>query len=249
MLIGTNKLRPTVKKLGGNSASGEAGCGDANLVSGGILQAGDTVRTACDSAGQAKGENQAAGAGCSTSGGSQVRLAEASGEVLTALRAAKEELAKELEANLKQLKSVLEETQRIQKQMEAVLKETQCAPSLEERAKGKEGPPAEKRAGQADNQKQAAQDEQWQIPATADQAAGQRQKGGQQSAGASGDGNQAAEQQPERQVPPWELLQLHPDEPPSWEPPDFTTPVGDGTPPPWSPPPEATQPQQQQPTP
>src|SRR5690606_41078190 len=51
--------------------------------------------------------------------------------MLTALHAAKQELAAELEANLKQLKAVLEETQRMQKQMEAVLKEARAERSEE----------------------------------------------------------------------------------------------------------------------
>lgn len=44
-------------------------------------------------------------------------------EVIEALHKSKTELAEEMEANLKQLKAVLQETQRITRQMDAVLKE------------------------------------------------------------------------------------------------------------------------------
>jgi len=50
----------------------------------------------------------------------------AAGELILALHAAKQELAADMEANLKQLKSVLEETKRIAKDMEDVLKEAKA---------------------------------------------------------------------------------------------------------------------------
>lgn len=194
------KPRAVVRKLG--QRDGQA-CGDANQVTGGMPPTGN-------------GRQQAGGPeGGGEQPASRTRLAEASAEVLTALRAAKEELARELEANLKQLKSVLEETQRIQKEMEAVLKETQCAPSLQEQARGKGGPPREKKAARGDQQ--------------------QTQQGEQ--------GLQGQSVQQGQQVPPWEQLQLHPGEPPSWEPPDLNQPQGDGALPAWQPPPEASRPQ------
>lgn len=52
-------------------------------------------------------------------------------DFITRLHAAKEELADEMEANLKQLREVLKETKRIAEQMEAVLKEARCAPEPE----------------------------------------------------------------------------------------------------------------------
>lgn len=67
---------------------------------------------------------------------SPTRFGQAAAEVITQLHAAKQELAKEMEANLKQLKSVLQETQRIAKDMEAVLQEAKAEPSPQEQARG-----------------------------------------------------------------------------------------------------------------
>ncbi|HWI51503.1 MAG TPA: hypothetical protein VNT01_05100 [Symbiobacteriaceae bacterium] len=67
---------------------------------------------------------------------SPARLQQAAAEVISQLHSAKQELAQELEANLKQLKAVLKETQRIAKDMEAVLKEAKAEPSADELARG-----------------------------------------------------------------------------------------------------------------
>jgi hypothetical protein len=67
---------------------------------------------------------------------SPTRLQRAASEVIAELHAAKQEIAKELEANLKQLKAVLKETQKIAKDMEAVLREAQAKPPEEEKATG-----------------------------------------------------------------------------------------------------------------
>jgi len=60
----------------------------------------------------------------------------AAGEVISALHDAKQEVAQELEANLKQLRSVLEDTQRIAKEMEAVLREAKNEASDQQKAQG-----------------------------------------------------------------------------------------------------------------
>lgn len=98
------------------------------------------------------------------------RLQRAAADVITELHAAKQELAKELEANLKQLKSVLQETQRIAKDMEAVLREAKAEPKkadLAARAEAKSqkqakdawDPPTLKK--QADQQQQPENEDDW----------------------------------------------------------------------------------------
>lgn len=74
---------------------------------------------------------------------------DAAAHILTALHAAKQELAEELEANLKQLKTVLEETQRIQRQMEAVLKEARAEAGLREKVNGDGKEAVRQQTGQA----------------------------------------------------------------------------------------------------
>jgi len=86
-------------------------------------------------------------------------------QVMAALHQAKQELALEMEANLKQLKSILEETQTISKEMEAVLKEL----------KG-ENTGAQNASGQANNAQVSA----WSPPAAALAGAGQNQQRQQQ---------------------------------------------------------------------
>lgn len=59
----------------------------------------------------------------------------AASTIISTLHEAKQELAAEMEANLKQLKSILQDTQRIAKEMEAVLREVNgdpAEPDLEE---------------------------------------------------------------------------------------------------------------------
>lgn len=70
-------------------------------------------------------------------------LTRAAAEIISGLHKAKEELAQELEINLKQLHAVLEETQRIARQMKAVLSEirgeSQAQQEQQERSKGAVG--------------------------------------------------------------------------------------------------------------
>jgi hypothetical protein len=80
--------------------------------------------------------DDAGGKGWSPPAYSPSRLQRAASEVIAELHAAKQEIAKELEANLKQLKAVLKETQKIAKDMEAVLREAQAKPPEEEKATG-----------------------------------------------------------------------------------------------------------------
>ena len=79
----------------------------------------------------------------------------AAGELILALHAAKQELAADLETNLKQLKVVLEETKRIARDLEAVLQE----------AKGEQ--PPEARGGNSSahgDQGNRADEPQWNPP-------------------------------------------------------------------------------------
>lgn len=215
MQNGSNKLRATVRKLGKSNGPQT-------------------------NSGEKQGEQKAGGSDQAQSGGSDrstMRLQEASAEVLTALRQAKEELATEMEANLKQLKSVLEETQRIQKQMEAVLKEARSAPSLEAKAKGQKGQEAGQQAAQ-DGQKQQNQEEEWNPPV---QASGQPGQQGDQAAQQAG-GDQTGEEQPL----PWEQLPASGGVPYPWEPPQIAPdPVPGGGPPAWQPPTETNDNQSQ----
>ena len=81
------------------------------------------------------------------------QLERSTGEVIAAFHEAKQELAKEMEANLKQLKAVLADTQRIAKEMEAVLREAKNEPDLQEMAQGKEKGQGWKPPAQKQNQK------------------------------------------------------------------------------------------------
>jgi hypothetical protein len=69
-----------------------------------------------------------------------------------------------MEANLKQLKAILQDTQRIAKEMEAILKEAKADPSPQEMTRGTGqmtwDPPASK---QKAGEQQAGQ-QQWQPP-------------------------------------------------------------------------------------
>lgn len=76
--------------------------------------------------------------------GAASRLQSKAGEIICALHEAKQELAAELEANLKQLKGVLQETQHIAREMEAVLREAKAEPDPAQLAKGG---PAEREGG------------------------------------------------------------------------------------------------------
>jgi hypothetical protein len=108
------------------SGSGDD-CGAESMISGGVA----------DPLGQQEDGPEEADAGsCSPS---RQRLEHAAGEVIAALHAAKQELAQEMDANLKQLKTVLQETKRIAKEMEAVLKEAKAEPDPEELARGDSG--------------------------------------------------------------------------------------------------------------
>jgi hypothetical protein len=81
---------------------------------------------------EAKAEgNDQGGAQPETSGHPATKSLEASAnEILAALHESKRALAKEMESNLKQLKVILQETQRIAKEMEAVLREAKNEPEL-----------------------------------------------------------------------------------------------------------------------
>jgi pyruvate/2-oxoglutarate dehydrogenase complex dihydrolipoamide acyltransferase (E2) component len=93
------------------------------------------------------------------------RLQQSTADVIAALHEAKQELAKEMEANLKQLKAVLQETQRIAKDMEAVLSEAKGQPKQDEEdeqsARGKQepwNPPTlKKQAAKSDQDEDEAQ--------------------------------------------------------------------------------------------
>ncbi len=280
MANGTNRLRSTVRKLG-RPDGGAASCGDDNLVSGGRQPEQRRKRSEKDGAsdppcgsdglvsgGVAQPSDDPRGRGAEGEGNAREardRLEKASAEILTALHSAKQELAEELDANLKQLKTVLEETQRIQKQMEAVLAEARCSSGLEEKALG--GDQHNRREAGKDEKKTAAK-----PPEKKQDDAKQRQsaEGAGQEASGGGQGKEAAPtwkppsgQKSERQKapatpkassgqkngkqapPPWDQLQVRPGEPPTWEPPSFSGNQG-GNPPPWEPPSAAQQPQQPQ---
>lgn len=121
---------------------------------------------------------------------SRLRLEKAAGEVLAALHAAKQELANEMETNLKQLKAVLQETQKIAKNMEAVLQEAKAEPKPEELAKGMSG-----------NKQQSKQGDQsqWNPPGLKEDQ--QQKAGGQQD---DQDQNQDQNQGSGQEPPPWE---------------------------------------------
>lgn len=226
MQNGTNRLRSTVRKSGKPDGDGGAG-GDATMVWGGMPPDDGGGRESdgakdCGAAQMVSGGMGVNGGDSGDSPGPTMRLQEASAEVFTALREAKEELADELEANLKQLKNVLEETQRIQKQMEAVLKEARCSPSLEEKATGRN-----RQAGP--KQKMAPRNRPVKI---ADRK-GQAERQGKPQAAQPGK-NQSA--------PPWEQLRVGANQPPSWRPPHISTEAA-GRQPAWQPPTEANPPQ------
>lgn len=140
-------------------------------------------------------------AGWSPPAYSPTRLQRAASEVIAELHAAKQEIAKELEANLKQLKAVLKETQKIAKDMEAVLREAQAKPPEEEKATG------EKQGGK---QKQDA----WEPPTLKKTKGKQKQQeDDDQDDQDDQDQDQDDEQdQDENQIPQWSPPEdaLHP---------------------------------------
>lgn len=71
-----------------------------------------------------------------------------SAQLIPALHQAKEELAKELEANLKQLKEVIVESNRVAKALESVLEEIQATSAQEEAEQSKQPPAKQKETSQ-----------------------------------------------------------------------------------------------------
>jgi len=117
--------------------------------------------------------------------------------IISTLHQAKQELASELEVNLKHLKSVLQETQRIAKEMEAVLREAKAEPDPREKAMGeskaknwdpggeqKGASQGENAAGGASSDTQsweppgrkAGTAEPWQVPPQAQEGQSQKQQ-------------------------------------------------------------------------
>ena len=160
---------------------------------------------------------------------------EAAARVLTALHAAKQELAEELEANLKQLKTVLEETQRIQRQMEAVLKEARAEAGLWQKAAGR-GQPLEQRLEGEPRQANAQQAGQER----ARQGQGRLREQGrrQENQGHPGQAGQTAGERMPQWKPdagPADGRHPQPGEPPRWQPPDVSG-ASEQSPRPWQPP-------------
>lgn len=131
-------------------------------------------------------------------------LARAAAEIISGLHQAKEELAQELEVNLRQLRAVLEETQRIAHQMEAVLNEVRGQPDAKNdednrEHRGLHGSPGKRMEGRQGGDESRA-----------------RQDGGQRRENAGDQGGQGGE--PSESHPPVKF-QLR--RKPSWEaPPD-----------------------------
>lgn len=99
-------------------------CGSAEMVSGG-------VENPVHQNDGKQGDDQQAGPPPTP-----CDLQHAAKTIISALHATKQELAKEMEANLKQLKAVLKESQRIAKDMEAAIQEAKSEPSLKELSRG-----------------------------------------------------------------------------------------------------------------
>ncbi len=117
------------------------------------------------SARQASGKQGSSKQAGGASGGAE-RVKTKTSEIISELHQAKQELAAELEANLKQLKSVLQETQKIAKEMEAVLKEAKAEPEPEQKAMGGRGGSKEKGAWQPPTMKRGGSKsgEAWNPP-------------------------------------------------------------------------------------
>lgn len=92
------------------------------------------------------------------------QLRRASREVLTALHQAKQELAGEVEANLRQLKAVLTETERITRDLEAVLREARAEPREEQRKMADAADDQAKGAQPQAGGRPRAEPEPWQPP-------------------------------------------------------------------------------------
>lgn len=75
-------------------------------------------------------------------------IARTSAELIPALHLAKEELAHELEANLKQLKDVISESTRVSKALESVLEEIQATSAQQEAEQSKQSPAKQKETSQ-----------------------------------------------------------------------------------------------------
>jgi len=108
----------------------------------------------------------------------------AASEVISTLHDAKQEVAQELEANLKQLKSVLEDTQRIAKDMESVLREAKNEPSAQQRSQGNS-----EQSGQQDSVKK-----QGKSPQDTNKSANSKQSDSQPKEADQQDGKQQAAQ-------------------------------------------------------
>lgn len=146
---------------------GEAECGSDALVTGGIANPVRQQQEGGDkeSDKQSGGGDQRRRWAVSPS----KRLERSTGEVIAAFHQAKQELAKEMEANLKQLKAVLQETQRIAKEMEAVLREAKNEPDPQELAqggKGKQWNPPKEQKQETERQKTRGRKEKaaWEPP-------------------------------------------------------------------------------------
>ncbi|HYF78712.1 MAG TPA: hypothetical protein VD973_16360 [Symbiobacteriaceae bacterium] len=203
-----------MRKLTPRSETGEL-CGDPNAVSGAApAESEENWDAARQEGGDGDGGDppylqvvdavlegvkgdSAAGERPSPTVYSPTRLQRAASEVIAELHAAKQEIAKELEANLKQLKAVLKETQKIAKDMEAVLREAQAKPPEEEKATG------DKSGGK---QKQDA----WEPPTLKKTKGKQKQQNDVDQD--DQDENQDDEEQDENQIPQWSPPEdaLHP---------------------------------------
>ncbi|HEY3366236.1 MAG TPA: hypothetical protein VGK74_14375 [Symbiobacteriaceae bacterium] len=195
--------------------------------------AGEQQQPADKSGGKADSGQSASGqsaSGQSASGQSasgQSASGESAAGVIASLHQAKQELAQEMEANLKQLKAVLKETQRIAKDMEAVLEESKSAWSGQP-AGGKSGQSqaTDKCEGGLPCQSGGEQDE-WQPPVKA---------------------QSQSKSQPQPQWESKSQAQSKSQSKPQWQPPgtndsDSADSAGDSdsqAPPPWNPPAMAT---------
>jgi hypothetical protein len=174
----------------------------------------------------------------------------AAGEVISVLHDAKQEVAKELEANLKQLKSVLEDTQRIAKEMEAVLSEAKNEPSDRQKALGNWEPPStpsdDKKQGSAKqgddkqvNSKQGENKQKDKQQQGSDQQ-GADQQGADQQGKEKSAGSKQDKQDREIKVQAVTGRTYVSARPRAWVPPPYRTVPGSKTEPSaWEPPPEA----------
>lgn len=124
-------------------------------------------------------------------------IARTSAELIPALHLAKEELAHELEANLKQLKEVISESNRVAKALESVLEEVQATSAQEETEQTKQSPADQKKTSQGtdsgmnDQQKNGAEGKAKQSDDSAQGDDGQRNQGAgdKRDQGADGQGS------------------------------------------------------------